>query len=126
MGLPRPRDVSLVLLGQQEAGRVHIAAGDVRMNVNTACHHDTTRKVDGLRCPAAGRWKAHAVAIDPEVADAVEPVNGIDQMTTLETDHRGVAPATACSDTAERTSAALGAGLGRSAGTVTRAPAASL
>ena len=54
-----------MLLGQQQARRVHIGAGDMRVDVDRARHDDLAGKLDGLRGAAPRRRRYEAAVVDP-------------------------------------------------------------
>ena len=57
--------VRAMLLGQQQARRVHIGAGDMRVDVDRARHDDLAGKLDGLRGAAPRRRRYDAAVVDP-------------------------------------------------------------
>ena len=76
-----------VLLGKHQPRRVHVAAGDVGMDVDGACHHDLAGKIVGLGGGAICRRVGDAIAVDPDVGDFVAAVLRIDDAAALQPDH---------------------------------------
>ena len=69
---------------QQQAGGVHVAAGDVGMDVDGAGHHDQAVAVDRL-VGAAFRRRNDDTALDEDVANLVATVRRVDDMASLQT-----------------------------------------
>ncbi len=96
-------------LGQQQARRVHIAAGDVRMDVDRARHDDMAGAVDLLiGLAAAGRRRDDAAVLEPDVANAVLARRRIDDMAATQNCQQGATSET-CAMMASMTSATVGA-----------------
>ena len=76
-------------LRQQQARRVHIAAGDVRVNVDGAGHDDMARAVDLLVGLAASRRRDDAAVLQPDVADAILARRRIDDMAATQNCQQG-------------------------------------
>ncbi len=67
-----------VLFRQQQPRRVHVGAGDMRMDVDGARHDDAAARVEGLVGAPVRRRGDDAVALQPEIADLVAAVGGIE------------------------------------------------
>jgi hypothetical protein len=81
-------------LRHQQPRRIHVAAGDVGMNVDRARHHDLAGGIVGVVGPGiAGRRIDDAPVAEPDIADAVPPVGGIDDAAALDPRQHGDAPA---------------------------------
>ena len=90
-GRRRASRVSAMMLGQQKAGGVHVCARDMRMDVDAARHRDEPARVDCLVGSAAyGRSDDHIVA-DPQIADFVASIGGIDEARALDANQHGEA-----------------------------------
>jgi hypothetical protein len=68
--------------GQQQPRRIHIAPGDVGMNIDGACHNDMTGDVHVLIRLAAGRRGDDATISEPDVANGVPTGRRIDDMSS--------------------------------------------
>ena len=80
-----------MLFGQHEAGGVHVRARDMRMDVDAARHRDEPGRIDrlvGLRAgPAAATI---CIVADPQIADFVAAVGGIDDMRASDAGQHGL------------------------------------
>ena len=81
----------LMLFGEQQARGIHVAAGDMGMNIDGAGHDDLAGDVmHFVRLPALRRGDDAAV-FDPKIADLVSPVDRIDDTAAFqENQHLGV------------------------------------
>ena len=71
-------------LGQQQPRGVHVAAGDMGMDVDGAGHDDMAGDVMRLVGLAPVRARDDAAVLEPDVADGVGPVDGIDDMAAAQ------------------------------------------
>ena len=79
-------------LGQQQTRRVHVAAGDVRMDVDRARHNDLAGCVIRLISTSAARGLDDPAIADPDVGDTVRAVGRIDGVATFDPGQHGQAP----------------------------------
>src|SRR5580692_11033010 len=84
----------------------------MRMNVDRAGHHDLAGDVVNRIGALAGRRFDDAIVSDPDVANAVSPVRGIDDATTRKANQHTPSPFVRFSSMRRRTAAACGAALG--------------
>src|SRR5580658_9510080 len=114
-----------MLFGQHEARCVHICASDMRMDVDAPGHRNEAVRVDrlvGFGADLRGR-DDHIVA-DPEIADLVALVGGIDDMRAFDVSQHACALVSPRQAAMRATaSATLGAALGAEAVIATRVPA---
>ncbi len=114
------------MLGQHEPRGVHVAARDMRMDVDAAGHHDETVGVDNIdRGRAARRRRDNPVIANPQVADFVAIVGGVDDAAAFQAGQHAAALATwRRAEICAMASATLGAGApaGETAVTETRVP----
>ena len=98
-----PRANRAMQLGQQQARRVHIAAGDVRVNVDRAGHDDMAGDSRSLcrRLPPVGR-RDDAAILEPDVADAILARRRIDDMAATQNCQHGATSETLRHDGVDR------------------------
>ena len=114
-----------MLFGQQQARGVHVGAGDMRMDVDAAGHRDKAACVHRLVGFGAAVWRRDDLIVaNPEIADFVALVGGIDDVCALDADQHARALASSRrAAMSARASATLGAPLRAEAVTATRVPA---
>ena len=102
-----------MLFGQHEARGVHVGAGDMRMDVDAAGHRDKAARVDRLvGSGAAVRRRDDLIVANPEIADFVALVGGIDDMCAFDADqHARPLASSRQAAMRARTCATLGAAL---------------
>ena len=113
-----------MLFGQQQAGGVHVGARDMRMDVDAAGHHDESGRVDRFVRARVLRGRHDPVAADPQIADLVAPVGGIDDARACDAGQHDEAFASSRqAPMRSMASAALGVALRAEAFTAPRVPA---
>ena len=76
----------MMIFRQQQARRVHVGAGDMRVNVDPAGHDDLAADVVGRVGPHLARRRRDDAAIaDPDVAGAVPLIDGVDHVSAGKT-----------------------------------------
>ena len=82
-GMAVGRGFAHVEVGQQQAAHHHVAAGDVRVNLDAAGHDHAAGGVDGLVGRTIGGGD-DAASLDPDVADAVATGCRIDHPSAVD------------------------------------------
>src|SRR6516225_7909795 len=89
-----PRLRRAMILRHQQARRIHIGAGDVRVNIDTARHHDFARNVIGCVGPdTVQRRVDDATVADPNVAYSVAAIRWIDDPSSGQAHQHDQVPA---------------------------------
>src|SRR5512139_4206557 len=78
--------------GQQQTRSVHVAASDMRMDVDGAGRHDLAGGVIRLIGSAVGGRVDYPPIAEPDVGDAIPAVGGVDHAATLDPGQHGPAP----------------------------------
>ena len=113
-----------MLLGQHQAGGVHVRARDMRMDVDAAGHRDKAIRVDRFVCLSALRRRDNSIVADPEIADFVALVGGVDDMRAFDMDqHEAACVCARPAAIRSRASATLGVAVRVEAVNATRVPA---
>ena len=117
-GLARAARMGAMVFGQHETGGVHVRAGDMRMDVDAAGHRDKPARVYCFVClRAVLRGGDDCVVADPEIADFIALVGGIDDMRALDASQHDEAFAfPRCAPMRSRASATLGRAAARGGG----------
>src|SRR5262249_6334397 len=108
-------EIGAVVLRQQRAGEVDLAAAKMAMQVDGARHDDPAGEVVGLidlRTPTGVGGDAPVAQV--EIADAIAVVGRVDDATASELHERHAAPPASARSIRPSTSAALGRPLSRS------------
>ena len=92
-----------VVFGQKQPRRVHVAAADMRVDIDGAGHDDATGSVNGRVRLSAGGWVDDPAIRDPEIAHATAAADGIDDVAAGYAGQHGKAyPAEMAGDHAKR------------------------
>ena len=112
---------------QQQAGGIHVGARDMRMDVDRARHDDhAARIVNGVGARAGRGRLNNPVVVNPDIADSVAALRGIDDAAAPDACQHDAAPASSPSATTSLpiTSATDGVWLGCEAAFETNVPIA--
>ena len=113
-----------MLLGQHQASGVHMRARDMGMDVDAARHGDESGRIHGFVGFAMVRRRDDLFVANPQIADFVTAIGGIDDMRVSDPGQHGLAFASPRpAPMRSRACATLGAALRAEAVTATRAPA---
>jgi hypothetical protein len=80
-----------VIFGQHQTRGVHVRAGDMRMDVDAAGHRNEPACVHRFVRLSALRRRDDCIVADPEIADFVALVGGVDDMRAFDMDQHEAA-----------------------------------
>ncbi len=79
-----------MVFGEHEPGGVHVRAGDMRMDVDAACHRNQSACVKCfVRLRAGLRRRDDPIVAHPEIADFVMAIGRIDDMRVSDMGQHG-------------------------------------